>query len=67
MVMMVPGQAEEHKNDNKFKLNDNISQIKLPKILECGSDHRESLTQIDDNMSETKIKVLRWYKLKVIN
>ena len=66
VVMIVPGTTEEHDDEHKFLLSDNFTQIKLPKILECGSNHRESATQIDDNMSENIVKSLRWYKLKVI-
>ena len=64
VVMMVPGETAKSDDKDKFKLNDNSTRIKLPNILECGSNHRESSTRIDDNITEEKIKLLRWYKLK---
>ena len=65
-MMIVPGEAEKHLIATRFKLSDNATQIKLPKILECGSNHRENQTRIDDNMDETLVKSLKWYRL-IIN
>lgn len=66
VVMIVPGLSEEHSTSpNDHKYNQNGAKIKFPKILECGSNHRESVTPVYDNISISKLKTMRWYKLAI--
>jgi flagellar hook assembly protein FlgD len=66
VVMIVPGTAARHAtNPSNYKYNGNKAEIKFPKILECGSDHRESATPVYDNIPINKLKQMRWYRLIV--
>ena len=61
VVMIVPGEAEKYSDVLIFKGYDSL--IKFPKVLECGTDHRESKTSAFDNISIEKLKKMKWYRL----